>query len=151
MSNGSMPSYGSTAEITGPNNQSLTSEQFKDIQYYRNGTINQVLAARDAAAQAAAEEAARKAQLAAEEAARLAAEKAALDEHVANANQQTNTLRKNEEALNPLVADNTFKQTVPTSLAQNITVIDPTYSASIKTIVIDGKTYVIEDDEEDKK
>jgi len=46
---------------------------------------------------------------------------------------------------------NFLAQNTPPSLMQNITIVDPTYSASIKTIVIDGKTYVVEDDDETKK
>lgn len=71
--------YGGPAR-GGDDVQGLTGEQFKDIRYYLDGTIDQVLAARaaEAAAQAAAEAAAQvAAQAAAEAAARAAAEAAA--------------------------------------------------------------------------
>ena len=46
--------FGTSAEVTITESQGLTSAQFKDIRYYLNGTINDVLAARQAAATAQA-------------------------------------------------------------------------------------------------
>lgn len=72
---GAFGNEGSNAALIGTNNsQGLTGDQLKDIQYYANGTIDQVLAGRAAAAQAAAQAAA---EAAAEAAAKAAAEAAA--------------------------------------------------------------------------
>jgi len=121
-----------TRDATGTDNSTgLKGDQVADAKYYVDGTITQVLANRAAA-------------------------KAILDEHVANATQQiesiqSSTQKDTAEKIIPPVAENFLAQNTPPPLMQNITIIDPTYTASIKTIVIDGKTYVIEDDEEDKK
>ena len=112
----------------------LTNAQMGDVSAYANGTITQVLANRATTAAQA---------------------KAILEQRVENANQQAENIqsisrRASEEkvikeAFQEVYAQN---QTLPISLMQNITIIDPSYTASIKTIIIDGKTYVVDDEDE---
>ena len=81
---------------------------------------------------------------------------AILEQRVENATQQSESIQSSTqkdtaEKIAPPIAENFLAQNTPQTLMQNITIIDPTYSATIKTIVIDGKTYVVEDEDEPKK
>ena len=83
--------------------------------------------------------------------------KAAFEQHVDNADLQASsttsqTMKSNDKQSTDFSKlAQTLTPTSPTSILANVTIIDPSYGANLKTITIDGKTYTTEDDKEDKK
>ncbi|OPY68473.1 MAG: The GLUG motif protein [Syntrophorhabdaceae bacterium PtaU1.Bin034] len=136
------------------NVQGLTNAQFADIQYYLNGTIDQVLAARQAVADAAA------ARATADAAARQAAEEAArtaeaVFESSATAQAGQTTGQALQRDANP--SRQTGAATIlagkqqPPSLDDHIIFTgSDSYSAHIKSINVEGAEFELED-KDDKK
>ncbi|MGJ0428817.1 filamentous hemagglutinin N-terminal domain-containing protein [Methylobacter sp.] len=176
---GAFGNIGSNAALIGTDNsQGLTGEQVRDMEYYANGTIDQVLADRaaaevaaqaaaqaaaEAAAQAAAEAAAQAAaeaaaQAAAEAAAQAAAEAAAqaaaeaASQAVANTASQLGAAHMAEVRRQSIQSSGTNTQSAaaPPSIDNNIVFTDPgSYSAHVRRIEVDGVIYDLDEEDND--
>jgi filamentous hemagglutinin family protein len=166
VSTGYGNSYNSGVTVT-DHSQGLSSSDLNDIEYYANGTIDQVLsdraaaaakAAADAAAAAAAAKA--KADAEAQAAAEAAAERAqAQADALARQTQATEVAgadleearRRGAQTAASLDAQNQLHLLVQraTPVDEQLLVIDPArFSATVKTIEVDGKLYRIDDIDE---
>ncbi len=123
------------------NVQGLTNAQFADIQYYLNGTIDQVLAARQAVADAAARQAA-------EEAARTA-EAVFESSATAQAGQTTGQALQRDTHPSGQTGGSILLagRQQPPSLDDHIVFADSdSYSATIKSITVEGAEFELEDE-----
>lgn len=128
----------------------LSNEQIADAKYYANGTINQVLADRaaaEAAARAAAEAAAK---AAAEAAAQAAREQAFRNEGGKVAGTEV-AQSLNAPPRPTVLAENSLHSPAATALDQNIVFSSSEYAAYIRRIEVDGKVFLLEDEEARKK
>ncbi|MBS1207799.1 MAG: filamentous hemagglutinin-like protein [Proteobacteria bacterium] len=117
----------------------LDSTQMDDVTHYANGTINQVISARqEAAAQAAAAASAKAAAQQAHQAAGTQLASQDVAQHQAPAESPQKKLR----------ADSTVS--LADALDQNIVFVDKrNYAADVRRIEVDGQVFILEEDEEE--
>jgi filamentous hemagglutinin family protein len=115
----------------------LSNEEYSDVEHYLDGTINQVLA--DRAAAKAAVEAAERAEL---------AFRAAASAVAGNEVGQALCDQPRPDAF----ADLSTRSPAAVALDQNVVIAPPKhYGADVRSIEVDGKTFMLEDEDKNKK